>query len=195
MSTAFDQVVAVTRENIKARKRSQAKAPNRYDLEKAFPGKVREETNPQTGKRDWVLSVENFDRSGNRTAEGKKLEAMMTPFARAESERARGMAVRHPAPVALKDADGSRRYVPPHLERDATTRNGWRSGARAQGSLVERGEGGMLWSLAGGKWRPLGVKCLGTPLVGNGRVSKRGLQHDPDGRPYRWISGRWRPLA
>jgi hypothetical protein len=131
---------------------------------------------------------------GKRTRAGHEVLERMTPFIRADTERHAKLEAKRPR-AALKDRDGGVRYLDPALADDAARRNGWSHNWRARGNTVERGVDGMLFRCAAGAWEPLGVNCLGAPLRGTSHVPRRGIQHDPSGRPWRWIAGEWRRVT
>lgn len=194
MSAAPDLRINLTRADLRARQRVRKLAPDRAELNRMFPGAERIETDKRTGKSEWVVDVKTHDSNGEMTRDGKKLDSAMRGYMKAKTEQGRALTGLLPTPVAVKDGDGVRRYIQPHLADEAARKHGWSSGDRPGGNRVERGPGGMLFRLLHGKWEPLGVTCLSTPHVGRS-VKPRGLQYDPDGHPWRKVEGRWRRVG
>lgn len=194
MSDALRLDISLSRSDLRARARVRKKAPDRAELNRMFPGCERIETNPRTGKQEWVIDVRTHERNGDMTRAGKKLDSAMRPYMAARTEQGRSMTSLLPKPVALKDGNGVRRLVQPHLADETARKHGWGSGERLGGNRVERGGGGMLWRLIHGHWEPLGVTCLSTPHIGHS-VKPRGLQYDPDGHPWRFVDARWRRVG
>lgn len=198
----IEHAIKESRERLGAIRKSRRLAPQRQDFEREFPGKV-DVVAGRGGKREWRLRVRTHDRNGQRTAEGKRLQGMMMPYVRSEAARARMLAGRQGGTVPMRDQNGSVHHVPAHLEGHTAGR-GFHSASRPGGNRVERGAEGMLWRLSHGEWRPMGRWCTGTPsarparvFVGarrDGSVRCIGLQHDPDGAPWRALDGRWVPL-
>jgi hypothetical protein len=187
--------IDLSRAELRSRVKVRKLAPDRAELNRMFPGCEHVEKNERTGRSEWVIDVTTHERNGTMTRHGKKLASEMAPFMKAKTEQGRSLASRLPAPVALKDDSGIRRYVQPHLVDEAVRRNGWRSGESWRGGhRVERGSPDMLYRLIHGEWEPLGVTCLSRPFVGSS-VNARGLQYDPDGHPWRVIEGAWRRVG
>lgn len=131
---------------------------------------------------------------GKLTREANEVLEMMRPFSKADTDRHSALEQKKPR-VALKSRDGAIQFVEPALADRTARQNGWTHVWRARGNRVERGPDSMLFRCVGGEWEALGVHCLGTPLWGSATVPRRGVQHDPDGRPWRWIAGSWRRVA
>lgn len=132
--------------------------------------------------------------NGKPTGTQSEVVERMRPFMRADTERhAKLESAKDRA--RLKDKDGAVRFVEPALADQAARRNGWTHSWRARGNRVERGFDGMLYRCASGTWEALGVHCLGTPLRGSALVPRRGIQHDPDGHPWRFVAGEWRRVT
>lgn len=90
-------------------------------------------------------------------------------------------------------SDNGYEYVPKETADIVAEKNGWHSdwsGGRAT-SVLHRGPDGMLFRHCKAGWEPLGVRCLGTPLTGSANVSRREIQRDPDGNPWKWSRGEW----
>lgn len=129
-----------------------------------------------------------------RTREGNEVLERLKPFIRADTERHLKLAAREEQ-VALRDQDGGTRLVSAGLADQAARRNGWSHRWRARGNPVKSGVDGMQFRLIRDEWEPLGVYCLGEPIVGPKHVPRRGIQHDPDGAPWRFVAGRWRKVG
>ena len=133
------------------------------------------------------------NRDGKLTKQASEVGEAMAPFNRAELERQARL--QHALPKVRLKGHGGFQYVDPDQADAVARRNGWRHermpGRRCQ---VERGPQDMLFQrrLGSRDWAPLGVRCLGTPLRGTRKVSRRGVQFDPDGRPWRFMAGEWR---
>jgi hypothetical protein len=192
-----DTLVPVrTRDDLKAGIRARKQAPDADHYRRHYPDSYSEFVNPKTGRTEWKCNVQTRDENGNLTAKGRSFIEDLKPFMAAESERGQSIKSRMPKPVPLRTQEGDIRHIHPMLADDAARANGWRSGSRPRGRPVMEGQsGGMLWKLLDSRWHPLGRRCLGTPLSGSPFVSKRGIQYDPSGRPWRWVAGEWRPCA
>lgn len=127
---------------------------------------------------------------GKLTHAGAEGVEMLKPWLEASANRQAKVAARQEH-VAMRSADGELVYVVPERADDAARRNGWRHHWRSRGSPVVAGPDGMFFRPGKQGWEPLGIRCFGQPLRGSATVSKRGLQRDPDGRPWRWFCGRW----
>lgn len=131
---------------------------------------------------------------GKRTNAASEVLEMMRPH----SEAATALAIRRAQSqdkAALRDKDGGIRLMAPAVADAAARRNGWHHHWRPRGNPVEQGPEGALFSWRGGEWVCLGVRCMGTPLKGSRNVPRRGIQHDPDGNPHRFIAGDWRRVG
>ncbi|MGQ0721020.1 MAG: hypothetical protein ACT4PE_05530 [Candidatus Eiseniibacteriota bacterium] len=193
MSASLD--VHRTTDDLKEGLRARKKAPDKNYLKAKYPHAFREQVNPETGIPEWRVGGLRPDGTPFlKREEQRELNNELRPFMSAESERARNLASRRPKGVVLRDKDGGRRIIHPALADSVARKNGWRSGERPRGNRVERGEGGMLWRMVAGAWMPLGVRCLGRPLKGSARIPRRGIQYDPDGRPWRWVGREWTRL-
>lgn len=174
----------------RSRRIARASGFDRDSLFAKFPEHSRYETNPKTGRREWVVDVPTHTPNGERTQAGKELQEMATPYFRAETERGRAMSARQPKEL-VRDLNGGLVGVHPALAESTCNRHGWSAVSRARGAPVERGPDGMLFRWAAG-WMPLGVRCLGTPLEGAAEIPCVGIQRDPDGWPWRGLDdGEW----
>lgn len=192
---ASAQVIVRTVDDLRAGLRARKQAPDRDYLRKRYPHAFREVPKKGGGK-EWRVGGTRPDGTPYLSrAEQRELNGSLSPFMRAEGERCANIMAREPKQVPLRDAAGVRRWAPPHTADAVARANGWKSGDRPRGNPVLAGEGEMLWKLLAGEWHPLGVRCLGTPLSGRRTVSRRSIQRDPDGKPWRWIAGRWRVIG
>jgi hypothetical protein len=180
----------VTPGQLEERKAAVKKRPRESDFI-GKPGYSR--TYNDDGSYSWRYQFRPNDGHGKPTREGAEAIEMMRPSIAADTERNAKLQARIPR-AKLVDQDGGVQFVDAAKADVVAQRNGWRHRWRAGGRRVERGPDGMLfaWDSHGRAWEPLGVRCLGTPLRGGARVSRRGLQRDPDGMPWRWIAGEWR---
>lgn len=145
------------------------------------------------GSYEWRYRYKPNDH-GKVTREGAEVQEMLRPFQRADIERtARDQAKREK--VNLRDANGALHAIDAPLADAIARQRGWTHARRSKRHRVERGVDGMLWQLDRVGWRPLGVRCLGTPISGKRTISKIGIQRDPSGNPWRWIAGEWRPTT
>lgn len=156
----------------------------------------------EDGSYEWRFRFQQNDK-GKRTKVGAEVLDRMKPFMRADTERHAKNEAKKPR-ARLRDRDGRVRLVDPALADRAARTNGWSHVVSVSGSRVEGGVGGMLWKWLAGEWYPLGRWCLSTPWhQGNrpengrrdGTMLPRGVQHDPDGNPWRWIADAWRRVA
>ena len=131
--------------------------------------------------------------NGKMTREAGEVLEMLRPFSKADTERHQNREAKKER-AKLRDRNGAVCFVDPERADDAARRNGWAHVWSARGVRVAAGPDGMLFRLTK-DWEPLGVRCLGTPLHGSALVPRRGVQHDPDGNPWRWIAGAWRRVA
>jgi hypothetical protein len=145
------------------------------------------------GSYDWGYRFRPNDGHGNLTPEGAAVQEMMRPFQVADTERHAALQGRTDR-IAVKDGDGRVQYLEPQVAENAVHRAGWRHHWRAGGIRVERGPDGMLWRWFGGGWTPTGRHCLGTPFRGSPFVTRRGIQRDPYGDPWRFAAGAWRRI-
>ena len=183
--------VEVTPQQVEDRKAALALRPKWKDLE-GKPGFRKHYTDPvRPNYFEWTYDIKPNDGHGKPTREGAEMVEMLLPSIAADTERGLKLNARVPR-SSLRDQDGNTQFVEAWRADETAARNGWGHRWRARGRRVERGEGGMLWAWDRG-WMPLGVRCLGTPLVGSAKVSREGFQFDPDGNPWRWIAGEWRP--
>lgn len=114
---------------------------------------------------------------GRPTKEAERVRDLMLPSFKVGTKRAALMAqAAAAAGPALVDTDAE---------------NGWSQTRRTGGCPVERGVDGMLFRLLAGKWWPLGVRCLGTPLVDAGPL--RSPQRDPAGNVWWLEDEEWLP--
>lgn len=180
--------VEMPQEDVQRMIESRKKAPTRDELRAAFPQYSYVETTP-AGNREWVTNVPNWDSRGRRTKASLKLQEMFTPFVRSETSRARARLPREKE--AVIDRNGSLHYLEPQIAKNLSRSMGLRPVIRLGGVAVVPGPDGMLFRWLARSWMPLGVSCLGTPLVGSPRVSRKTIQRDPSGQPWRWIDGEW----
>lgn len=145
------------------------------------------------GKRQWAYDFKPND-AGKPTKAGLEVQEMLKPFQRADAERHSRLQGKIEREM-LRDGDGGRQYVEPHLARATAQKNGWHHAFNYRPTPIERGPDGMLWRATRGGWEPMGVRCLGTPLVGSRTVPCRGRQRDPEGAPWGYIRGQWRCLV
>jgi len=185
--TEAASVHAVTTDQVADIGRCQSLLPREADFigRKGYSRRFRED-----GSYSWRYRFQQNDR-GKRTAAGHEVLERMTPFMRADTERHAKIEAKKPRAV-LRDKSGRRRLIDPALADRAARENGWSHVSSGGASRVEGGVGGMLWKWLVREWWPLGVRCLGTPLKGSRRVSRKVIQYDPDGHPWRWIAGAWR---
>lgn len=176
-------VVTRTIDDLKDIRASKRKAPSRHELRKMFPGCEREEINPRTGRKGWVFDVVTHDGNGNQTAAGRELAGAFRDYARAEGERGAKLRSRLPAGVPLKDADGQRRFVAPHIAEEAAKRNGWRSGTRWKGRTTMMTYRGILWRLGATECEPMT------------EPAQAGVYRDPYGNAWRFVARTWRAIA
>lgn len=171
-----------TFDDVKDMQKATKKAPKRDDLRRMFPGKEKVRTLP-SGKTEWCFDIEKHDRNGNLTADGKKFVGAFGDYMKAESERGAALKSRDSERVALRDQDGSTRYVHPWYADQAARKNGWRSGRVAgRGTLCMAQRGPILWSKGQDGWKPIEGK-------------REGISYDPAGRPWRYVNGRWSCLS
>lgn len=184
----------VTVEQVREVGRCQRMLPTESDFKgrKGYWKKPKDSANPD-GPYDWGFRYRP-NVNGKPTKTQQEMLSRFKPFMRADTERHAKLEAAKDR-VTLKDRDGGVRFVDPALADQAARRNGWSHSWRVRGNPVERGVDGMLFKLVGGDWWPLGVRCLGIPLRGRQRVSRKGLQHDPDGHPFRWVAGAWRRVG
>lgn len=145
------------------------------------------------GTYEWKYSY-TTNHNGKLTKEAQEVIQMMTPFSKADTERHLKMQRTKPR-ATLRDHKGQLCQVDESMADQTARANKWHHHWRPRGNRVEFGPDGMLFRCVGGDWEPLGVRCLGTPLRGKALVPRRGIQHDPDGDPWRWINGKWRRVA
>lgn len=127
---------------------------------------------------------------GKLTRDAEMVGEMFRPHNRAALEHQSLKKAAKPRET-LRDGDGRVHFVDARLAPAAAARNGWHHHWRPRGNPVERGRGGMLWRWAG-RWEPLGVRCLGTPLFGRREVDEDSVQFDPDGEAWEHVDGEWR---
>lgn len=101
--------------------------------------------------------------NGKLTREGAEVQERLRPFQEADTNRVLGLP-KKPA-VAMRDRDGKINYIDPTLADKQARKAGWTHVWRAGGASVERGVDGMLFRRWRNGWEPLGVRCLGKPLV------------------------------
>lgn len=181
--------------------KSRKLAPTIPELRDAFPQHYREEVRPD-GSREAIIDVPNHV-NGVRTKDGLKLEEIYRPYIRSETSRARA---RKPRPkIAVIDRTGARLELEPHVLNNLQAQGvPFRPVLKTGGmSQVRAGRGGMLFRYFGGSWMPTGRWCLSKPWLQAGRpehgrrdgsMRPKGLQYDPDGEPWRYVAGEWRPL-
>ena len=177
----------ITSEQVAEIGRVQRLKPKESDLigKRGYRREYRED-----GSYEWRYRFKTNDR-GRPTKQALEVGEMMRPFQVADAERHLKNQAREER-VALRDRDGHSHFLDPALADQTARQNGWSHRWRARGAAVECGTGGMMWRRARTGWEPLGVRCFGTPLFGgSARVSRRGLQWDPDGAPWRWNGTQW----
>lgn len=178
-----------TRAQMKRAAAARKLLPDVKTLRERYPDRYREETNPKTGKREWVVDVPLRDLAGNRTKDSHDLQDMLAPHARASGRRP------DPEPTdVLIDAAGNRQFVNPALVESTRKRTGWRLPYKA--TVIEPGAGGMLFRLTRTGWEPTGRWCMGTPWTQgdrpaggrkDGTMRCQGLQRDPSGDVWRGL--------
>lgn len=96
----------------------------------AVTGEAVEVPGPRAdGFYEWRIPYKTNDGHGRLTEEASRVQEMMTPFWRADTER-HGKLQSREERVALKDEAGSAHYVPTYKAEDTERRNGWRAGHR-----------------------------------------------------------------
>lgn len=200
MSEAASQRT-VTAEQVADIGRCQSKLPREADFigRKGYSRRYRPD-----GSYTWKWKFQQNDK-GKRTRDGAEVLDRMTPFMKADTERHAKLQAKKER-MRMRDRDGRVRLIEPALADRAAQTNGWSHVVSVSGSRVEGGVDGMLWKWIGGRdgWKPLGRWCMGTPWTPasrpptgrrDGTMKPIGVQHDPDGNPWRWVADEWRRVA
>lgn len=94
-----------------------------------------------------------------------------------------------PSLVPMVGEGGIQKLVRPHRVKFEALRHGLKVKVSYRGGFhVERGPDGMLFRWIGDRWEPTGRVAA---ALTSDEVPCRGIQRDPDGRPWRGVRGRW----
>lgn len=164
------------------------------------PGYERKYNRDGSGRYKWRFRFRpNVD--GKWTKEGAEVLERMRPFWKKDNERHQKNEAKKER-AAMRDRDGRVQYVDPHLADKAAERNGWGHFTHRSRNVIETGPDGMLWKWLSGGWYPTGRWCLSTPYSQKNRPKggksdgsiNFGVQHDPNGTPWRFVGGEWQSL-
>lgn len=141
----------------------------------------------EDGGYSWTNSYTPNDGHGKLTPIAQAVTGGMKKFADADTERARKLQ-ENIERTAMSDGNGGTHFVEPGQADDCARRNGWGHRWRAGGLVLKAGPEGMLFRLFRDAWEPTGKITAG--VMGK-PCPRRGVQHDPDGRPWVFRAGEW----